>query len=111
MIMGGSARSGLDGDGAAGAPVRAVLGTGEQFLVHQVAPQRHVVVVEALEDLVDGKFRVAEARLEGLRDLIEQEKPSRALGGHDRYPAAPHVAAKLAWQVAVEVHRRDYAPG
>src|ERR1700691_1903884 len=97
-----------DGDGAAGAPVRAFGGAGQQVLVHQVAAQRRVVVVDGLEDLVDRELGVAAARLEGLRHQVEEEQAGRALGGDDGNPAVPDVGTELAGQVAVEVHQGDY---
>lgn len=69
-----------------------------------------MVVVKGLEDLVHGEFRVAAAGLEGLRDLVEQQQPGRALGGDGRDPAVPHVGTELPGQVTVEIHHRDYAP-
>jgi len=55
-----------------------------------------MVVVDRLEDLVDGEFGVPVPRLERLRHLVEQQQAGRALGGEDRDPAVPHVTAQLA---------------
>jgi hypothetical protein len=69
-----------------------------------------VVVVEGLEDLVNGEFRVAAARLKGLRDPVEKEQPGRALSRDGGDPAVPYVGTELNGQVTVEVHHGDYAP-
>jgi histidinol-phosphatase len=116
VLPGGNPRklsgSGFDWDRAAGAPVGAVGGAGEQILVDEVTAQRCVVVVDGLEDLVDSEFLVAATGLEGLRDLVEQEQPGRALGRDGRDPAVPHKRAELPGQeVTVEIHPGDYAPG
>ena len=69
-----------------------------------------MVVVDGLEDLVDGLLGVATARLKRLRDPVEQDQAGRPLGGHHRDPAVPHVGAELAGQGIGHVHHPDYVP-
>src|SRR5579859_2402156 len=76
-------------NGAAGAPVDAVGGAGEEVLVDQVAAQGAVVVEDGLEDLVHHRLGVAAAGLEGLGQLIEQHPPAGTLGRHGGDPAVP----------------------
>src|SRR5579859_3620544 len=76
-------------DGAAGAPVDAVGGAGEEVLVDQVAAQGAVVVEDGLEDLVHHRLGVAAAGLEGLSQLIEQHPPTGTLGRHGGDSAVP----------------------
>jgi hypothetical protein len=62
----------VDVYGAAAAPVDAGL-AGHEALVDQVAAERGVVVAQDLQDVVDRGFGIAMARLERLRDAVEQE--------------------------------------
>src|ERR1700722_6880955 len=98
-------------DGAARAPVRAVGGAGEKFRVHQVAPERRVVVVEFLEHRVDGELLVPAPWLKGLRDQVEQEQANPVPGWDGRDPAVPDKRTELPGQVAEQVHRIVYTPG
>jgi hypothetical protein len=69
-----------------------------------------VVVVEGLEYLVDGEFRVAATWLEGLCDQVEQLQARSALGRNSRNPAIPDKGPQPAWQLIERMHHCDYPP-
>jgi hypothetical protein len=78
----------MDIYGAAAAPVDAGLAR-QETLVDQVAAEGGVVVAQGLQDVVDRGFGIAMARLERLRDAVEQQT---ALGRAGRHRGDPAVA-------------------
>lgn len=90
----------VDIDAAAAAPVLTARSPGQKVLVYQVAAQRAVVIDQRFEDLIDGRFRVTPARLEGLGHLVEKLTPTGPLGRHRRDPAVPYERPELLRRMA-----------
>jgi malate dehydrogenase len=90
-------------DRAAGAPVEAVL-TAQQVLVDQVAAERRVVGVPGAQHRVDGPFRVADARLEAGRQVLQHHPTFPAGGGNAGQPAVRDERAQqlIAFGVGIE---------